>query len=106
MEREVLEPARVGSNRARVPTKFRGPARPSATRGASGLCRTDALEDELLGTLARVDFSRVDVALGVYRQVMHPVELSCLTSMAAELPDDLAVVAQCVQMWLFSPSAL
>src|SRR5262249_33376071 len=65
-----------------------------ATRRASVLCRTDALEDEPLGPLARVDFGRVDVALGVYRQIVHPVKLSGLPPVPPELAHDLAVVAQ------------
>src|SRR5262252_4474634 len=64
------------------------------TRRASVLYRTDAFEDEPLGPLARVHFGRVDVAPGVYRQIVHPVKLSGLAPVPAELAHDLAVVAQ------------
>src|SRR5215467_9206316 len=65
-----------------------------STRRASVLYRTDALEEEPLGPFARVHFGRVDVALGVYRQIVHPVKLSGLPPVAAELAHDLAIVAQ------------
>src|SRR5438128_11559673 len=65
-----------------------------ATRRASGFCWPHALEDELLGPLARVDLRRIDVALRVYRQIVHPVELAGLAPVPAELAHDVAVLAQ------------
>src|SRR5438445_12000208 len=65
-----------------------------ATRRASGFCWSHALEDELLGPLARVDLRRVDVALRVYRQIVHPVELAGLAPVPAELAHGVAVLAQ------------
>src|SRR5207245_11205341 len=65
-----------------------------ATRRASGFCWPHALEDELLGPLAGVDLRRVDVALRVYRQIVHPVELAGLAPVPARLAHDFAVLAQ------------
>src|SRR5437879_13770579 len=65
-----------------------------ATRRASGFCWPHALEDELLGPLARVDLRRIDVALRVYLQIVHPVELAGLAPFPAELTHDLVILVQ------------
>jgi hypothetical protein len=48
---------------------------------------------EPLHALAAEDFPRVDVALGVDRNHMQPVELACIFAHAAQLAHDLAIFA-------------
>src|SRR6188472_304764 len=62
-------------------------------RRATSLCHRRDDIAEFLRAFSGIHFGRVNIALGVDGEIMHPVELASVTAVAAEHPDDLAGVA-------------
>jgi hypothetical protein len=55
----------------------------------SAICRALFGQHELLRALSGIDFRGEDVALGVDRKVVHPVEITGHAAVAPEAADDL-----------------